>query len=55
MALPVIAEGVETAEQVSFLEHLGCHCFQGFLFSRPMPLHEFERMLPERTQDAIPA
>lgn len=50
MNLPVIAEGVETVEQMIFLESLGCHCFQGFLYSAPLPIYEFERMLPEFTR-----
>jgi diguanylate cyclase (GGDEF)-like protein/PAS domain S-box-containing protein len=45
MALPVIAEGVETEEQRGFLSGLGCHGFQGYLFSRPMPLMDFEEFL----------
>jgi len=44
MGLPVIAEGVETEEQRDFLNRLGCHAFQGFLFSAPIPLDEFERL-----------
>ena len=44
MGLPVIAEGVETEEQRAFLNRLGCHAFQGFLFSKPIPLGEFERL-----------
>jgi EAL domain-containing protein (putative c-di-GMP-specific phosphodiesterase class I) len=43
MGLPVIAEGVETEEQLNFLIRLGCHTFQGYLFSRPLPLEAFER------------
>ena len=46
MSLPVIAEGVETEEQRLFLESLGCNAYQGYLFSRPLPLEEFELLLP---------
>jgi EAL domain-containing protein (putative c-di-GMP-specific phosphodiesterase class I) len=45
MNLSVMAEGVETKEQRGFLVGLGCHCFQGFLFSRPLPVDEFESFL----------
>jgi EAL domain-containing protein (putative c-di-GMP-specific phosphodiesterase class I) len=40
--LNVIAEGVETAEQHRFLMEHGCHAFQGYLFSRPVPVEHFE-------------
>jgi EAL domain-containing protein (putative c-di-GMP-specific phosphodiesterase class I) len=43
MGLSVIAEGVENEQQRDFLAHLGCHSYQGFLFSRPLPLDEFEK------------
>jgi diguanylate cyclase (GGDEF)-like protein/PAS domain S-box-containing protein len=46
MGLPVIAEGVENEEQRTILADLGCHSFQGFLCSRPVPLDEFELLLP---------
>jgi EAL domain-containing protein (putative c-di-GMP-specific phosphodiesterase class I) len=41
MGLSVIAEGVETEEQRALLALLGCHAFQGFLYSHPLPLGEF--------------
>jgi diguanylate cyclase (GGDEF)-like protein/PAS domain S-box-containing protein len=41
MGLSVIAEGVETEEQRAFLAKLGCHSFQGYLFSHPLPLGQF--------------
>jgi diguanylate cyclase (GGDEF)-like protein/PAS domain S-box-containing protein len=42
MGIPVIAEGVEREEQRGYLAGLGCHSFQGFLFSPPLPLEQFE-------------
>jgi len=46
MGLTVIAEGVETEGQRDCLARLGCTAFQGFLFSGPVPLVEFEMLLP---------
>jgi diguanylate cyclase (GGDEF)-like protein len=43
LGLSVIAEGVETTAQRSFLERVGCHVYQGFLYSRPVPVAEFEQ------------
>jgi len=45
MDMPVVAEGVETEEQREFLAGLGCHAFQGYLFSRPLPVDKFEALL----------
>jgi diguanylate cyclase (GGDEF)-like protein/PAS domain S-box-containing protein len=42
LGLSVIAEGVETEAQRSFLASQGCHAYQGYLFSRPLPLPGFE-------------
>jgi len=43
LGLDVLAEGVETQEQLDLLESLSCHSFQGFLFSQPLPIDEFEK------------
>jgi EAL domain-containing protein (putative c-di-GMP-specific phosphodiesterase class I) len=42
MGLGVMAEGVETEAQRDFLASLGCHNYQGYLFSKPLPVAEFE-------------
>jgi EAL domain-containing protein (putative c-di-GMP-specific phosphodiesterase class I) len=42
MGLSVITEGVETEEQKEFLEECGCRMFQGYYFSKPIPVGEFE-------------
>jgi len=44
MGLTVIAEGVETVEQRDLLAELGCHAYQGYLISKPIPLEEFEAL-----------
>ncbi|HEX2915507.1 MAG TPA: EAL domain-containing protein [Chloroflexia bacterium] len=41
----VIAEGVETEKQKDFLESIGCEEIQGFFFSRPLPVAQFEEFI----------
>ncbi|MCB1913364.1 MAG: EAL domain-containing protein [Rhodocyclaceae bacterium] len=43
--MEVVAEGVETRDQLDFLREHGCDAFQGFLFSKAVPAPEFEAML----------
>ena len=45
LELAVVAEGVETAEQLAALRTLGCELVQGFLFSRPVPHHRVHDVL----------
>jgi diguanylate cyclase (GGDEF)-like protein/PAS domain S-box-containing protein len=43
LGLEVMAEGVETVEQQQALHVQGCHAYQGYLYSRPLPLDDFEQ------------
>jgi len=45
MGLEVIAEGVETEAQRDFLAMHGCYRYQGYFFSKPLPLDDFERFV----------
>jgi EAL domain-containing protein (putative c-di-GMP-specific phosphodiesterase class I) len=45
LKLKVIAEGVETPEQLEFLQMLGCDQYQGFHYSKPMPAEEFAELI----------
>ena len=46
----IVAEGVETAEQMRFLRELGCDQLQGYLFSPAVTAAEFEVMLGDGRQ-----
>lgn len=45
--LKVIAEGVETKEQVDFLKNYGCDYLQGYYYAKPMPEDAFEKLLDQ--------
>ncbi len=45
--LTVVAEGIESNEQLLYLKEFGCHLGQGYLLSRPLPAGEIEVLLGE--------
>jgi EAL domain-containing protein (putative c-di-GMP-specific phosphodiesterase class I) len=47
LGIEVIAEGVETVAQRDFLGSIGCKLYQGFLYSAPVLVDEFEHFLTE--------
>ena len=48
LGMSVLAEGVETPQQLDFLRQLGCNTFQGYLCSRPLPADAFAALLAGR-------
>ncbi len=51
--LSVVAEGVETREQLEHIRDIGCDYVQGYFFAKPMPSAEFEKYLTEEPSRAI--
>lgn len=47
LQVTILAEGVETEEQVVFLQNVGCHFAQGYYYARPMPVNKFEQLLKQ--------
>lgn len=48
LGFDLVAEGVETCEQLSFLTEQGCETYQGYLYSKPLPIQELTSFLEER-------
>jgi EAL domain-containing protein (putative c-di-GMP-specific phosphodiesterase class I) len=57
LRMNVVAEGIESIHQIHQLQILGCEYGQGFLFSRPVPLADAEKLLSDSTrwQNIIPS
>ncbi len=49
--IDIIAEGVENTNQSDYLESLGCHTMQGFLFSKPIKVSEFLNKVANQRED----
>ncbi|MDO5406713.1 MAG: EAL domain-containing protein [Eubacteriales bacterium] len=47
LGMPVIAEGVETEREANFLKSIDCRIVQGYLYGRPMPVEEFEKLMAD--------
>ena len=52
LEVPVIAEGVESREQMEMLKKLGCDIIQGYYFSKPLPPGEFAELIKEDLEEA---
>jgi EAL domain-containing protein (putative c-di-GMP-specific phosphodiesterase class I) len=48
----VVAEGVETGDQLAMLQQIGCDQYQGFHFSAALPAKEFERLISTHAHSA---
>ncbi len=48
LKLHLVAEGVETRDQLAYLRLQGCDAYQGYLFSKPMPAHQLQYLLRDR-------
>ena len=55
LRMAVVAEGVETRQQVEFLRERDCHLMQGYHFSRPQPAEDLTAWLLQRAESGEPA
>jgi EAL domain-containing protein (putative c-di-GMP-specific phosphodiesterase class I) len=53
LRLKVVAEGVEVTAHLEFLKDLGCDVIQGYLFSKPLPAADMERMFVDKKTLAL--
>lgn len=55
LGMRIVAEGVETAEQLVFLQDQGCDEVQGYYYARPMPADEIARFVRDHNLALVPA
>lgn len=48
LGMSVIAEGVEQKEQADYLNTIGCYLIQGYFYSKPLPLYEYEKLIEKQ-------
>ena len=53
LGMSVIAEGVETKERADFLESIGCDLIQGYYYSEPLSIEEFEKLMDEYPYEVL--
>ena len=49
----IVSEGIETVEQLDMLKSINCEIGQGFLFAKPMPIEDYNKLLREYSQSSI--
>lgn len=49
LRLTLVAEGIETTKQATYLQEIGCDLLQGYLFSKPVTAEEFKQLMLEET------
>ena len=55
LKLDVVAEGIETVEQLNFLQERDCHRGQGYYFSRPLDFQAFETLVDDHADKVLTA
>lgn len=53
LQLNIVAEGVETRDQLTFLRMQGCSAYQGYLFSKPVPAPQLQHLMRDRTFEEV--
>jgi EAL domain-containing protein (putative c-di-GMP-specific phosphodiesterase class I) len=53
LGFKVLAEGVETKEQLAFLREKGCDSYQGYIKSKPIPADQFAELLRKQQRDEL--